>query len=1148
MESLVLLVLLAVLAGPVLGIIAIALVQTHKRETRDLRQALSVVERRLVTLETPEPKATMAEPVPKKREEPVSTVSPPPLAQEGPPPLVTPVSQGRRDQAPEPEIPILEEAPVIHAPPSESAAPKEIHWKSWLRRLHLWPPEQETSGEIGLAAWWTTRIGILIGVIAVVFLGVYVNRMTSPWIRFVELLGISAGVFSLGWWLEKRWGRFGDLVSIGGLAMLYFTAYAAHGVAAVQVTTQAWLGALFQLIALTIMLLWSDRKRDSGLAATAIFLGYVSCAFAAQHGLPMMTLAGLVLLGLIGSLLHPLRGWRLPITTSIGGSYGGLLLFSLTHQDSLTLLHLLAATITLMTGFSFALWRQGRSETPTLWTKRLALGQGTLAALVLVAAAWLISPGQLHLVYLTLFVAFGVQAWLSWRGQFLPVLFPTWFLKASTFLTLYLAAEFEGPTLWLSLAAQGFGILWTMRQRESAHRRWLALGFVALWGVSFVIYARDAASWLREPFILGDPRRIVAWVYLFAATLTATLFHQRWWSRASQNEARGLERECGVVMAVLTGIGFILTLLSPADQLAPLFVAVGLIGSMTVLGWWRQSIVPLLSGGAILLAGHLRLWAIDLPVSTWWPQVAVGVMLGVAGFVLAEHAITLQGKLRPAAASRVIRVLTTLWTGSVLVSGCVLAWQARSFWPGGGLVSSATVVLASLWCITGSRRFPGTQNAYHGALLGGVGLVQGGFISLTSDPLLAPWILLASTGILALLMRVTRDRLVSAAIAGPALLGIGSYLFPQGWDAWPLVEDMGLGLALMIALGAAAWRIHQSVKDATQKRRWICLDALIHGASLAVFFQGTGRHLDGPWHWLVIGAATLATLVISRRLPFPALKWVAWLPATLVILSELRMPYPPEMTLAAMLAYWLGAGLLALSWRMQRKGFEATIGIWVSATGLGWAAWRTLEGGAEFAALAAIGLGYAVAWHRRREAGTPAAAMVMGGFSVVLSLAFLTNLEGHETFGFLWIVTTSLFLAIQGWLLKTAPSRLRCWQDPARSWGHAAAALLISQAALLMPALGLTEVATACWGIVSVALFLGGLAGGIRAYRMVGLLGLLACLGRMFAVDVQDTFYRIIAFAVVGCVLLGVGYLYTRFRGWIESHDEREAQPSTTTS
>jgi hypothetical protein len=41
----------------------------------------------------------------------------------------------------------------------------------------------------------------------------------------------------------------------------------------------------------------------------------------------------------------------------------------------------------------------------------------------------------------------------------------------------------------------------------------------------------------------------------------------------------------------------------------------------------------------------------------------------------------------------------------------------------------------------------------------------------------------------------------------------------------------------------------------------------------------------------------------------------------------------------------------------------------------------------------------------------------------------------------------------------------------------------------------------------------------------------------MFAVDIDDAFYRIIAFAVVAAVLLGVGFLYTRFRGWIEKQD-----------
>ena len=89
-----------------------------------------------------------------------------------------------------------------------------------------------------------------------------------------------------------------------------------------------------------------------------------------------------------------------------------------------------------------------------------------------------------------------------------------------------------------------------------------------------------------------------------------------------------------------------------------------------------------------------------------------------------------------------------------------------------------------------------------------------------------------------------------------------------------------------------------------------------------------------------------------------------------------------------------------------------------------------------------------------------------------------------------------------------------------------------------MPGFGVSQIATACWGITSIAFFIGGLFGGLRAYRMIGLLGLLACIARMFAVDIDDTFFRIIAFAVVALILLGVGFLYTRFRNWIESQDE----------
>jgi uncharacterized membrane protein len=47
------------------------------------------------------------------------------------------------------------------------------------------------------------------------------------------------------------------------------------------------------------------------------------------------------------------------------------------------------------------------------------------------------------------------------------------------------------------------------------------------------------------------------------------------------------------------------------------------------------------------------------------------------------------------------------------------------------------------------------------------------------------------------------------------------------------------------------------------------------------------------------------------------------------------------------------------------------------------------------------------------------------------------------------------------------------------------------------------------------------------------------CTGHIFIFDIQDTFYRIIAFFVIGLVMLVIGFLYHRFRERISAMDSQ---------
>jgi uncharacterized membrane protein len=79
---------------------------------------------------------------------------------------------------------------------------------------------------------------------------------------------------------------------------------------------------------------------------------------------------------------------------------------------------------------------------------------------------------------------------------------------------------------------------------------------------------------------------------------------------------------------------------------------------------------------------------------------------------------------------------------------------------------------------------------------------------------------------------------------------------------------------------------------------------------------------------------------------------------------------------------------------------------------------------------------------------------------------------------------------------------------------------------------------TVAWGVEAVAVFLLALAVGQRSYRLSGLGLLLLCVGKIVVIDVWGLHPRdrYLTFIVLGVALLGVSFLYTRFRETIRQY------------
>ncbi len=83
---------------------------------------------------------------------------------------------------------------------------------------------------------------------------------------------------------------------------------------------------------------------------------------------------------------------------------------------------------------------------------------------------------------------------------------------------------------------------------------------------------------------------------------------------------------------------------------------------------------------------------------------------------------------------------------------------------------------------------------------------------------------------------------------------------------------------------------------------------------------------------------------------------------------------------------------------------------------------------------------------------------------------------------------------------------------------------------------------TIFWGLAACCIFLTGLSAGMKPLRIVGLFGLALCMPRLFVVDIRSTLYRIAAFIVLCMVLMGVAFLYAKFRPVLERTDHTETE------
>ncbi len=1047
---------------------------------------------------------------------------------------------------------------------TEDATPSflsRVPWRDILGRMHLLPPVKSESGETAesqLAAWWVTRIGLVLLIIAAVFFGIYVSQHTPAWLRVLTLGLVSLGTIGLGSKMKDKLEGFGRAIIGGGFALLYFTAFAAFALPATKIIDAPAAGALAQFAALIAAIIWSLWKKDQTVATLTLFLGFVSCGFSHSHDLDRFATVGLVLLAATGSFLFARRGWLAPFITSLVGSWACFGIFA-AHDwlrgHSLEFPLLMGTLVVLTVVFEAGnLVAAVSGDRLRRW---LILSNTSAAAVLGYAVTRMVHPDRLstfYFIFAALYLTFTAIRHFRTTDRAVT---ESLFLKSSALLCLGFAAAFSGPVRWLAIAFQAFSLLWTARRSGS---RWIAAGFVLVLAASIGWFWRDLTVEPPAEWRWLDPFRVAGGLYLVFLTVQLG-FHSSWFPRGiggtggdHEKQARGF-RVAGSLVIGFTALALSLNPSFPgrSDPVWFLFLLSALIGLVCPL---MRSAVPCMAAALPLGSSYIAYAVLPPDASQGAAALLLGVALVIAAFGLSETV----RRFWP----------DTLGGGSMVREGALLAGLATllpfSIALGGkyslagndgiGIFALFPVVAcAAAWCrqqTTASGKKARVSIGFQ--IAAGVLVLIGGAVTCESSEFFPGALAIAGLPLLALAKRF-RYWNVAIASAIPILGGFFTlWLVLLGERPSGLLYDsINLAVLLLISVSVAIilWR---RTSTPSLQTTLVWGDALFHTLgifSLHLFFQ---KHLgEGP-DFLAAGLLGLSLFAVSRRFPFRVLGTVSWLPVALACFSSIMVENWHGVRSGEI--WFVAAGVVVLahlvvSNHLSRKNPHSEnsgLGLPEVISCIAVLAWilitlAAVENPWQAAALVGVALLCSALWRWRNIAwiGHLGLGPLTLAFCTAASLMLsVEDVQKPATWILTSVLLTAAGLAVNGMIMAGAVRRilgLKITSASLMPWFHAAGALLVAFVACALDRLVSDNLTAVFWGLSAILLFVSGLLAGLRAYRLTGLIGLVFCTGHIFIWDIQDTFYRIIAFFVIGLVMLAIGFLYHRFRERIAALD-----------
>jgi len=352
--------------------------------------------------------------------------------------------------------------------------------------------------ELRIGAVWLNRVGLVMLVIALALISRWVHARLAPWHRVMAGYLMSGGLSFTGWWFRQRLRHFARPVMAGGIAVAFFTSFAAHFVA-----PMACLGlgvSLALMFAATFsLLLCAERWRSEPTAGLGIFLGHVA-AFVAGGSTQSFSVVAILFLSIAAVVLFLRQNW-LPLNVfSVVAAFASHFLWAIRSIPEgppeqifrHNLLFLSSYYVIFLAADLIYSDRVSRLGTSAFSAAQRVAGRAVGPATLMLYATmtlWLFRTtgiywSELHWFLLPLAgVQIGVTIFQRWRNNPDHPLYAT---AAVMFVSLGLISLFDGLSLNLALAAEALLLLVASRVLDlwflnSLAQAVLAVNFVHFW-------------------------------------------------------------------------------------------------------------------------------------------------------------------------------------------------------------------------------------------------------------------------------------------------------------------------------------------------------------------------------------------------------------------------------------------------------------------------------------------------------------------------------------------------------------------------------------------------------------------------------------------------------------------------------------------